>query len=69
MLKSIKAYIANLLWGGHDEDRRHETQASESARMIEMDEPMAGAGAQLSARHGHSETEDALRRATTQDGK
>jgi hypothetical protein len=67
MLKSIKTFVADLLWGGRDEERRHETAAQDSARMLEMDEPMAGAGAQISARHPHSETEDALRRAASHD--
>jgi hypothetical protein len=69
MFKSIKKFFAELLLGGRDEERRHETAADDSVRMLEMDEPMAGAGAQLSARHPHSETEDALRRAAGQDPK
>ena len=52
------------IWGGRDEERRHETPASDKARMLEMDEPMAGAGAQLSGEHTASETELALKRAT-----
>lgn len=36
----------------------------EAARMLEMDEPMAGAGALLSGAHRKSETEAALERAT-----
>jgi hypothetical protein len=63
MFKSIKNFFADLLQGRRDEERRHETAADDSSRMLEMDEPMAAAGAQLSAVHAHSETEDALRRA------
>lgn len=59
------AYLKRLLWGGRDEDRRHETSVHDKARMLEMDEPMAGAGAQLSSEHGKSETERALDRAAT----
>lgn len=36
----------------------------EAARMFEMDEPMAGAGALLSGTHRKGETEQALERAT-----
>lgn len=67
MFKSIRTFVADLLWQGRDEERRHETAAADSARMLEMDEPMAGAGAQLSARHPHSETEDVLRRDASHD--
>jgi hypothetical protein len=69
MFRSIKTFLADLFRGSRDEERRHETAADDSARMLEMDEPMAGAGAQLSARHEHSETEDALRRAVGEDPK
>lgn len=64
MFKAITTFLTGLFWGGRDDERRQETAAEDSARMLEMDEPMAGAGAQLSARHSHSETEDALRRAS-----
>lgn len=67
MLQSIRAYLAKLLWGGHDEERRNETAAHDAARMLEMDEPMAGAGAQLSGMHHTSETEEALKRAAAHD--
>lgn len=65
MLKSFKAHLAKLLWGGHDEERRNETAAQDAARMLEMDEPMAGAGAQLSGMHHASETEEALKSAAS----
>lgn len=52
------------IWQGRDDERRHETEASDKARMLEMDEPMAGAGAQLSGERSASETEKALERAT-----
>jgi hypothetical protein len=38
------------------------------AHLIEMDEPMAAAGAQLSGLHVKSETEQALERATRSEG-
>jgi hypothetical protein len=55
------------LWSGRDDERRHETAAQDSARMLEMDEPMAGAGAQLSGEHIKSETEQALERAASRE--
>jgi hypothetical protein len=54
---SLKALFTGR--GSSADDRARE----ESARMLEMDEPMAGAGAQLSASHRKSETELALERA------
>lgn len=69
MLKSFQTFLTKLLWGGHDDERRVETSAQDAARMLEMDEPMAGAGAQLSGLHHPSETEEALKRATSQDEK
>jgi hypothetical protein len=65
MFKSIKAYLENLLWGGHDDERRNESTAQDAARLIEMDEPMAGAGAQLPGLRRPSETEEALKRASS----
>jgi hypothetical protein len=67
MFKSLKSYLMNSLWGGHDEERRRETPAQDVARMLEMDEPMAGAGAQISGMHEDSETELALKRATSRE--
>jgi hypothetical protein len=61
-------YLKRLLWGGRDDERRHEPVAADKARMLEMDEPMAAAGAQLSGEHVKSETEAALERATKRDG-
>lgn len=60
------AALKRLLFPGYqgDERRRHESEAADSARMLEMDEPMAGAGAQLSGRKVKSETEKALDRAS-----
>lgn len=53
-----------------DDRRRHETESEAQARKLELDEPMAGAGAQLSAERNLSETEDALRRASRErDGQ
>ena len=59
-------FLRNLLFGGRDDDRRQESSFNDKARMLEMDEPMAGAGAQLDGERSHSETEQALRRASTQ---
>ena len=58
--------LRKLLWAGRDDERRHETSAHDKARMLEMDEPMEGAGAQLYGERSTSETEQALRRATEQ---
>lgn len=69
MLKSLKDHVVKLFWGGHDNDRRDESSAQDAARMLEMDEPMAGAGAQLSGMHKSSETEDALKRASKNDAE
>ena len=52
------------LWQGRDDERRRERPANDKARMLEMDEPMAGAGAQLSGEHTLSETEKALKKAS-----
>jgi len=56
-------WLRKILWGGRDDVRRHETSFNEKARMLEMDEPMAGAGALLAAEPDNSETEKALKRA------
>jgi hypothetical protein len=60
-------YLKSLLWGGRDDERRHEGLVEDKARMLEMDEPMAAAGAQLSGEHIKSETEEALERATARE--
>jgi hypothetical protein len=57
-------YIKKALWGGRDDERRHETGLEDKSRMLEMDEPMAAAGAQLAGEHDKSETEQALTEAT-----
>lgn len=44
--------------------RREDTHAQDAGRILEMDEPMAAAGAELDAMHTDSETEEALRRAS-----
>ena len=63
-------YLKKLFWGGQDDERRHETGFDDKARMLEMDEPMSAAGAQLSGEHRKSETEEALERASeSQDGR
>jgi hypothetical protein len=60
-------YLKGLLWGGRDDERRHERLVEDKARMLEMDEPMAGAGAQLAGEHIKSETEEALERAAARE--
>jgi hypothetical protein len=47
-----------------DEQRRHETENQAQARKLELDEPMEGAGALLSAEERPSETEAAWKRAS-----
>lgn len=59
------SYIKKLLWGGHDDERRHESIAADKVRMLEITEPMAGAGAELSGEHIKSETEEILARAAS----
>jgi hypothetical protein len=66
MFTYVKTLLKDL-WGGHDDERRHETPAQDKARMLEMDEPMAGAGGQLAGEHYKSETEQALERAATRE--
>lgn len=53
-----------LSWPARDEERRQEPDQSDKARMLEMDEPMAGAGGQLAGESKKSETEENLKRAT-----
>lgn len=61
MLSSLRRL---LQWPSRDEERRQETDKDDKARMLEMDEPMAGAGGQLAGQHSVSETEANLKRAT-----
>jgi hypothetical protein len=60
-------YLKSWFWP--DEQRRHETEKSEQARKLEMDEPMAAAGAQLAGEHNKTETEENLERATRHSRK
>jgi hypothetical protein len=60
-------FLRSLLWSGRDDERRHEGLVEDKGRMLEMDEPMAGAGAQLSGEHVKSETEEALERAVARE--
>ena len=60
-------YLKSIFWP--DEERRHETERDEQARKLEMDEPMAGAGAQLAGEHNKSETEENLERVTRKNMK
>jgi LEA14-like dessication related protein len=58
--------VGPLVWSPvrRDDEPRPERVVDEMAHLLEMDEPMAGAGAQLSGLHVMSETEKALKRAT-----
>ena len=58
--------LRQMIWGPPD-DRPIDKAAEEAAHMLEMDEPMAGAGALLSGTHHKSETEKALERAARSD--
>ncbi len=66
-------YLRSLFWpdeaNDSDERRRHETERDEQARKLEMDEPMAGAGAQLAGEHNKSETAENLERVTRKNMK
>jgi hypothetical protein len=66
MLAILKGLLSNL-WSGRDDERRRETYAEDAARMLEMDEPMAGAGGQLAGERTKSETELALERAVSRE--
>ncbi len=66
MFAILEGLLGNL-WSGRDDERRHETRAEDNARLLEMDEPMAGAGGQLAGEHIKSETEQALERATSRE--
>ncbi len=55
-----------MIWGRRD-DRPADKATEEAAHMLEMDEPMAGAGALLSGTHYKSETEEVLERAADSD--
>lgn len=61
-------YLKSLFWPDEptdaDEIRRHETGPEKQARKLEMDEPIAGAGALLDGEHETSETEENLKRDT-----
>jgi hypothetical protein len=58
-----------LFWQGRDDDRRHETGFEDKARMLELDEPTAGAGGQLAGEKNRSETERALDRSAKREGR
>ena len=60
-------YLKSLFWPdeeARDDERRNKTEKDEQSRKLEMDEPMAGAGAMLAGEHNKSETERNLERAT-----
>lgn len=66
MFAFFRELLTNL-YGGRDDERRHETSFEANARLLEMDEPMAGAGALISGEHRTGETEKALERATSHE--
>jgi hypothetical protein len=66
MFSFLKGLFGDF-WSGRDEERRQETSAEEQAHLLEMDEPMAGAGGQLSGEHIKSETERNLERAAARE--
>lgn len=53
------SFLKNLF--ASDTQRRNEPVQADQARKLEMDEPMAAAGAQLSGEKHESETEKALK--------
>ena len=57
-------FLKKLSFGGRDDERRLETRADSSNRILEMDEPMSAAGALLAGDRNTGETEESLRRAT-----
>ena len=58
--------LREIFWGPRNPD---EKARDEAARVLEMDEPMAGAGALLSGIHHKSETEKILERAADQNSE
>lgn len=58
--------LRELIWGPRD-DSSDDRFSDEAAHLLEVDEPMAGAGALLSGTHHKSETEKALERAADAD--
>ena len=60
-------YLKSWFWP--DEQRRNEMENAKQARKLEMDEPMAGAGAMLAGEHNKTETEENLERATRHSKK
>jgi hypothetical protein len=50
------------LFTGRDEERRADPAKQNALNKLEMDEPMAGAGAQVSAERNPTETEEILKR-------
>ncbi len=64
-LRAARANEPEVLAQVHgDNQQQPDLLIHDMAHVLEMDEPMAGAGAQLSDRHIKSETEKALQRAT-----
>ena len=58
--------LKEIFWGPQSSE---EKARGEAARVLEMDEPMAGAGALLSGTHHKSETEEVLERAADQNSE
>ena len=59
-------YLKSWFW---PDEQRNETENVRQARKLEMDEPMAGAGAMLAGEHNKTETEENLERATRHSKK
>jgi hypothetical protein len=61
-------FLRSLFWSDkRDLEPKHQTDNDRQARKLEMDEPMAGAGALLAGEHRKSETEKTLQRAADQN--
>ncbi|MEI9901733.1 MAG: hypothetical protein WDN31_18345 [Hyphomicrobium sp.] len=67
MLRFLKALLRNLT-GARDEQLHPQSPSEERISLLDVEEPMAGAGALLSGSHIKSETEKALDRASSHDG-
>ncbi len=62
-------FLRNLFgWGREPDERLHpQSPSEERIGLIDVDAPMAGAGALLSGSHIKSETEKAIERASARD--
>lgn len=57
MFEFLKGFFS-----GRDDERREDPRKQNALNKLEMDEPMAGAGAQVSAEHEPTETEESQAR-------